>query len=207
MPQASRTYTVLSQVTTLSDGLSWRITTYNRAMRFVPLPVLKRASFDPRANSVIDTGANTFSNLLAYMIENDVFSMLRAVDKTPYIHTIVGGGDTLADTANGFYAIAQKVSGVPIVLWSNEHFGPLRTAEGKSFVETRAYTQSVSRLAGMVLLFKRNAATFGEDIRKLNTKRHTIAEALASADYTIMERQQLKMFGRDVFAQLQAMQW
>ena len=65
----------------------------------------------------------------------------------------------------------------------------------------------MSRLAGIVLLFKRNAATFGEDIRKLNTRRHTIAEALDSPDYTIMEKQRLKMFSRDVFGQLQAMQW
>ena len=60
-------------------------------------------------NFVIDTGANTFSNLLAYMVENEVFAMLKQASKTTYVHTIVGGGDTLADTANGFYAIAQKV--------------------------------------------------------------------------------------------------
>src|SRR5450631_1183280 len=28
-------------------------------------------------NFVIDTGANTFSNLLAYMVENEIFSLLR----------------------------------------------------------------------------------------------------------------------------------
>ena len=63
-------------------------------------------------NFVIDTGANTFSNLLAYMIENEVFGLLRQARKAIYVHTIVGGGDTLADTANGFYAIAQKVAGL-----------------------------------------------------------------------------------------------
>ena len=51
-------------------------------------------------NFVIDTGANTFSNLLAYMVENEVFPLLRDARKTTYVHTIVGGGDTLADTAN-----------------------------------------------------------------------------------------------------------
>ncbi len=49
MPRASKTYTVLSQVTTLSDELFWRITTYNRAMRFVSPARSQRASFDPRA--------------------------------------------------------------------------------------------------------------------------------------------------------------
>ena len=65
-------------------------------------------------NFVIDTGANTFSNLLAYMVENEVFPMLAEAGKTTYVHTIVGGGDTLADTANGFYAIAQKVNGTRV---------------------------------------------------------------------------------------------
>ena len=158
-------------------------------------------------NFVIDTGANTFSNLLAYMVENEVFPLLNAARKTTYVHTIVGGGDTLADTANGFYAIAQKVSGTRIVLWLNEHFGDIRTAEGKPFMETQAYRQSAARLTGTVTLFKRNAATFEEDIRKLNTKRHTIAQALASSEYTLMEKQRLKTFGQEVFGQLRALKW
>jgi hypothetical protein len=37
--------------------------------------------------------------------------MLSVADKAPFIHTIAGSGDTLG-TANVFYSIAQKVSGV-----------------------------------------------------------------------------------------------
>jgi hypothetical protein len=158
-------------------------------------------------NFVIDTGANTFSNLLAYMVENEVFAMLRQARKATYVHTIVGGGDTLADTANGFYAIAQTVSGARIVLWFNEHFGDIKTAEGKPFMETQAYRQSAGRLTGTVTLYRRNHATFGEDIRKLNTRRHTIAQALASPDYTLMEKQRIKSFSRDVFDQLRGLPW
>jgi hypothetical protein len=158
-------------------------------------------------NFVVDTGANTFSNLLAYMVENEAFPMLRDARKTPYVHTIVGGGDMLADTANGFYAIAQKVSGARIVLWFNEHFGDIKTAEGKPFMETQAYKLSADRLIGIVTLFRRNPLTFGEDIRKLNTKRHTIMQALASPEYTLMEKQRLKTFSRDIFGQLKAFKW
>src|SRR6266852_3376544 len=35
-------------------------------------------------NFVIDTGANTFSNLLAYMVENEVFALLRQARKATY---------------------------------------------------------------------------------------------------------------------------
>jgi len=158
-------------------------------------------------NFVIDTGANTFSNLLAYMVENEVFPMLADAGKTTYVHTIVGGGDTLADTANGFHAIAQKVNGTRVVLWFNEHFGEIKTTEGKPFTETQAYKQSAGRLSGVVTLFRRNAATYGEDIRKLNTRRQTVAQALASAEYTLMEKQRIKTFSRDVFGQLGALKW
>ena len=158
-------------------------------------------------NFVIDTGANTFSNLLAYIVENEVFALLRQARKAVYVHTIVGGGDTLADTANGFYAIAQKVSGARIVLWFNEHFGDINTAEGKPFTETQAYRQSAGRLSGTVTLYRRNPATFGEDIRKLNTKRHTIVQALASPDYSLMEKQRIRNFSHDVFGQLRALRW
>ena len=104
-------------------------------------------------------------------------------------------------------AIAQKVSGARIVLWFNEHFGDIKTAEGKPFTETQAYRQSAGRLTGTVTLYRRNPATFGEDIRKLNTRRHTIAQVLASPDYTLMEKQRIKSFSRDVFEQLRALPW
>lgn len=158
-------------------------------------------------NFVIDTGANTFSNLLAYIVENGVIAMLADMGKTTYIHTIVGGGDTLSDTAGGFYAIAQKVAGARVVVWFNEHFGEVKTPEGRAFAETQAFKQSAAKVSGFVTLHRRNAATFGEDIRKLNTKRHTISEALNSAEYTLMEKQRIKTFSRDVFGQLQAVQW
>ena len=93
------------------------------------------------------------------------------------------------------------------MVWFNEHFGEIKTAEGKPFIETQAYKQSASKLTGSVTLFKRNAATFGEDIRKLNTQRHTISQALASSDYTLMEKQRIKTFSRDVFDQLRAVAW
>jgi hypothetical protein len=183
------------------------LTDHSRLIDPKKFDVLMETLLTESGNFVIDTGANTFSNLLAYMVENEVFALLRQARKTTYVHTIVGGGDTLADTANGFYAIAQKVSGTRIVLWFNEHFGEIKTAEGKPFTETQAYLQSVGRLTGAVTLYRRNAATFGEDIRKLNTRRHTIAQALASPDYSLMEKQRIRGFSHDVFGQLRAIKW
>lgn len=183
------------------------VTNQSRLIEPKKFDVLMETLLTEEGNFVIDTGANTFSNLLAYMVENEVFPMLANAGKAAYVHTIVGGGDTLADTANGFHAIAQKVNGTRVVLWFNEHFGEIRTAEGKLFTETQAYRQSAGKLTGVVTLFKRNAATYGEDIRKLNTRRHTVAQALASADYSLMEKQRIKTFSRDVFGQLGTLKW
>ena len=189
------------------------------AVRHIPLAdqsrVINPKRFDTlmetlltdEGNFVVDTGANTFANMLAYMVENEVFALMRDAGKTTYIHTIVGGGDMLADTANGFYAIAQKVIGTGVVLWLNEHFGEIETAEGKPFMETQAYKLCEARLTGRVTLYRHNPLTFGEDIRKLNTKRHTILQALASPDYSLMEKQRLRTFAREVFGQLRAMRF
>ena len=88
---------------------------------------------------VIDNGANTFSPLLSYMVESDIFSLLRDSGKQVYVHTIVGGGDTMADTANGFNSIARGIGDTPLVLWLNEHFGLMKTVEGKDFIDTKVF--------------------------------------------------------------------
>ncbi|MEO5934617.1 MAG: hypothetical protein ABIQ08_13850, partial [Duganella sp.] len=70
-------------------------------------------------NCVIDNGANTFSPLMGYLLENDCFALLQESGRKVYIHTIVGGGDTLHDTAMGFVSTAKSTN-VPLVLWENE---------------------------------------------------------------------------------------
>ncbi len=97
-------------------------------------------------NCVIDNGANTFSPLMAYLIENDCFTLLEESGRKVYIHTIVGGGDTLHDTAMGFVTTAKSTS-VPLVLWENEHFGLLQSASGKSFLESQTYSDNSQRVA------------------------------------------------------------
>ncbi|OMG71400.1 hypothetical protein BW685_21400, partial [Burkholderia ubonensis] len=54
-----------------------------------------------KGNAVIDTGANSFSPILAYLVENDAFGLWKEEGKKVYIHTVVGGGDIYQDTAEG----------------------------------------------------------------------------------------------------------
>src|SRR5690554_5499251 len=150
---------------------------------------------------VIDSGANTFLPLLQYMVENDVFEMLKDSGKRVYIHSIIGGGDNLRDTANGFHSIIKGISNTPVVLWLNEHFGTTDT-NGKEFTETALFKESEKSIAGLVTLHERNKDTFGLDIKEMTEARLTIDEALASDRFNIMQKQRIKTVSRDVFSQL-----
>jgi hypothetical protein len=201
-------------------------TTFSRykALNVQHIPVMTEArTIDPKrfdalmidileedGNCVIDNGANTFSPLLAYLLENHCFDLLADSGRKVYIHTIVGGGDTLHDTAMGFVSTAKSTAQSPdlsLVLWENEHFGLLQSASGKAFIESQTYAEHAGRVCGRVVLAQRNADTFGADIKKMNTARMTIDEVKASDKFNVMEKQRIKVVFRDLFEQLDRVNW
>jgi hypothetical protein len=157
-------------------------------------------------NCVVDNGANTFSPLMGYLLENDCFGLLKESGRKVYIHTIVGGGDTLHDTAMGFLSTAKSTD-VPLVLWENEHFGLLQSAAGKQFTESATYNDHAARVVGRIVLHQRNAETFGADIRKLNTARLTAEEVKSNEKFNVMEKQRIKVVFKDLFEQLDKVNW
>lgn len=197
-------------------------TTFSRykAMNVKHVPVMTDArTIDPKrfdalmvdlleteGNCVIDNGANTFSPLMSYLIENDAFALLEASDRHVYIHSIVGGGDTLHDTASGFVSTVQSTS-TPIILWQNEHFGLLQSPSGKQFADSPTFSDHAERVRGQVRLALRNSDTFGADIKKMNTARMTLDEVLTSDKFNVMEKQRIKTVYRSVFDQLDLIQW
>lgn len=164
-------------------------------------------------NFVIDTGANTFSPLMAYLISNGAFDAIRDAGKTPVVHSIVGGGDNLQDTAEGFESVAEATcapkveTDVDLVVWENEHFGPLVTPGGKHFTETKVYEKFAQRVKSNIVLKARASDTFGDDVRKMNTARLTLEEVLSGSTFNVMEKNRIKRVYGDVFAQLDAMAW
>lgn len=190
-----------------------------KAMNVKHIPVMDNRTIEPKrfdaliidileseGNCVIDNGANTFSPLMAYLLENDAFSLLQESGRSVYIHTIVGGGDTLHDTASGFVATAKSTS-VPLVLWENQHFGLLQAASGKQFIESQSYNDHAHRVKGRVVLAPRNADTFGVDIKKMNIARLTMEEVMQNEKFNIMEKQRIKVMFRDIFEQLDKIDW
>jgi hypothetical protein len=93
------------------------------------------------------------------------------------------------------------------VLWENQHFGLLQSASGKQFTESLTYNEYASRIAGRVVLAQRNADTFGADIKKMNIARLTMEEVRASDKFNVMEKQRIKVVFRDLFEQLDKVNW
>lgn len=156
--------------------------------------------------SVVDNGANTFAPLLSYLIENDVIKLLNENGKRVFIHTIVGGGDTMSDTANGLHSIAESLD-APIVLWLNEFFGEMKTVEGKSFFDTKVCQLHKGKFAGFVMLQKLNSSTFGDDIKRMMTRRLTVTEVMDSPEFSIMGKQRIGTFSKGIISQLDMIEW
>jgi hypothetical protein len=163
--------------------------------------VLMNSILEHEGDIVVDTGANTFSALMAYVIENGVFEIIEASGKTLVVHTVIGGGDCMYDTANGFADIASYVNG-NIVLWLNEHFGSLESTTGVKWDDSKVLAANKDKVLSTILLQKRTAATFGSDINKMTSARLTFDEVDASNKFGAMEKNRLKIVRKAVFDQL-----
>ncbi len=150
--------------------------------------------------AVVDNGASTFVPLMAYMVENGVVDMLQQAGKQVFIHSVLTGGQALADTWKGLAAMLDAHP-APVVVWLNEFFGDVRN-DGKDFTESGLYAKHRDRVTGIVRFEKRNPDTFGRDLVEMASRKLTFNEALDSADFGVMPRQRLKTVKMALYAQL-----
>lgn len=158
---------------------------------------------------VIDSGANTFSPFCAYLLDNEVIDILESNGKPFFIHTIVGGGDVIEDTSNGFLSLINAFPTARIVLWRNLHYGDLvlPTEKKTSWEKTKLYQDNIERLTGEITLIRRNPQTYGEDIKRMNAERLTLKEVKSSTSYPIMSKQRIQIVFREIFEQLDNVNW
>jgi hypothetical protein len=83
----------------------------------------------------------------------------------------------------------------------------LQSASGKLFTDSQTYADHASRVVGRMVLSARNADTFGADIKKMNIARMTAGEVRASDKFNVMEKQRIKVVFRDLFEQLDKVEW
>jgi hypothetical protein len=172
-------------------------------------PKIDERSFDPLIGRllaesgvfVVDNGAATFIPLSTYLLETDALALLKAADRSVFMHVVITGGQALPETLAGFKALAEAATNATLVVWLNEYFGPI-AMDRKPFTEMRAYKDHVDKVGGIVRIAARNPDTFGKDVAELAAKKMTFAEALADSDFSIMSRQRLKMVWLDLAQQL-----
>lgn len=153
---------------------------------------------------VIDNGASSFVPLSAYVITNQVPTLLRDMGHQLVVHTVVTGGQALSDTVHGFAQLVKQFpTDVQFVVWLNPYWGPIEL-EGKSFEQMKAYTTHKDRVSAIVRLPDLKKETFGRDLSDMLQNHLTFDEALASSSMTIMARQRLSIIKKQLFEQFSA---
>jgi hypothetical protein len=196
-----------------TDPVNKTLTQYS-ALKAEPLHLLREGAIDQRGfdtlmerlltengNFVVDNGASTFIPLWYYMLENNVPEMLGEAGKRLYVHTVITGGQALADTIKGFGEIAQTVADLNVIVWINEYFGRVEY-DGKQFSQMKVYKEHEEKVLGCVILPKRNQDTFGRDVEDVISRKLTLDEAIRDGVFSIMSKQRLKVVQRHLFEQL-----
>jgi hypothetical protein len=157
------------------------------------------------AHCIVDTGTSSFVAVSHYMLENDVHEQIRQAGKEVAVHCIIVGGATLPETLNDLDALARQLPPeAGIIVWLNEHFGVIRGEAGQTFYDMEVYKTHKSRIAGIVHLPLRTAATFGEDVKQMLASNLTFDEAIASVDFNLMAKQRLRIMRDDIMKKLDA---
>ena len=150
--------------------------------------------------AVIDNGATSFVPATAYLAETGALDVLAAAGRPVLLHTVLVGGQGMADTLVGLHALLKSTT-APVVVWENEFWGPVEQ-DGKRFIDGETYATYRNRIAGIVTLRSRNAATYGRDIAAMTTASTTFAQALADPAFGTMPRHRLQQVWTDIASQL-----
>lgn len=164
--------------------------------------LVERIMADECAQLVVDNGASTFVPLCSYLLQNDVVGLLTEAGHSLRFHTVITGGQALPDTSEGFSSLCKHLPSVPVVVWINEYFGKA-VLNGKTFEESKVFQQYRDRVHALVTIPAVKPETFGHDMEKMLKRHDTFGEAEVSADYSIMERQRLRMMWRKLEAQME----
>ena len=150
---------------------------------------------------VVDNGASTFIPLWNYILEANVLGLLRQSGKRVFVHTVITGGQALADTLKGFKSLAETTDDRNVIVWINEYFGRVER-DGKQFGDMTVYRENAEKVFGSIAIPKRNQDTFGRDVEDMVARKLTFDEAIRDSGFSLMTRQRLKVVQRDVFEQL-----
>jgi hypothetical protein len=98
--------------------------------------------------------------------------------KKMVVHTIIAGGQELVQTSRGFDSVASQFpASADMVLWLNEHHGPVDGTDGTSFEQTPLYLNHKGRILAVIRLVRQHPGTFGANLADMLKQGLTFAEA------------------------------
>lgn len=153
---------------------------------------------------IVDNGAATFVPLCAYLVEDGAVAVLTEAGHEVKFHTVVTGGAGLRDTMSGLDDLCASFPGVPVVVWRNEFFGPVKGANGARFEDFKVCKDHRERIHAVITIPARNPATLGRNLGAMHGQRLSFGEAAADPGFSVMARQRLAMYRRDMDERMKA---
>jgi len=149
---------------------------------------------------VLDTGSSNFIPMVNYLKGNGVLRVFSELGRHVVIHSVLVGGAGARETLAGLASTVETLEAAGYVAWLNSFFGPV-IFDGKPFEETKAFGEIKDGLTGIVRI-KERAGT--HQVLNLNalremTRRHlTYREAMATAEFSLWDRQRLIEVQREI---------
>jgi hypothetical protein len=155
------------------------------------------------AHFVLDNGATSFAPLSRYFVQDGISDAVAESGKKMVVHVIVAGGQELVQTGRGFDSVASQFpASAEMVLWLNEHHGPVDGADGASFEQTPLYQRHKGRILAIVRLARQHPGTFGANLADMLQRGLTFAEADQSSEFFVIAKQRLRQVWRPIRDQL-----
>jgi hypothetical protein len=155
------------------------------------------------SNFVLDNGATSFAPLSRYLVQDDIADAVAEGGKRMVVHTIIAGGQELVQTGRGFDSVASQFpASADMVLWLNEHHGPVDGTDGTSFEQTPLYQKHKGRILAVIRLVRQHPGTFGANLADMLKQGLTFAEADQSSAFFVIAKQRLRQVWRPIRDQL-----
>lgn len=175
------------------------------------LDILKQGDIDPRqfdtlidkimeqgpeTHVIVDNGASSFLALNSYIKENGIIGILEESSHSVFFHSVITGGQAIADTVLGLRSLALGFPETPIVVWLNPYFGEI-VMDGMSFEEFKVYQEFSTQFHAVITIPQGNKATIGKDLETMFAKRLSFKNAIESSQ-SIVVRSRLQRYRNEL---------
>lgn len=163
--------------------------------------------FEAKEDVILDIGSNAFLPLCSYILSNKLISMLtHDAGHQVIIHSSIVGGQNLKHTVNGFDALcSQFPEETNFTVWLNPFWGEV-AYEGKPFEKLKVYERHKSRINAIIHIPEWDPNLHGRDLATMLEKQMVFDHALKSDQFSIFEKQRLKIVRDEMFQAIAAAQ-